>query len=219
MKLPILALAALSAAMFVLAAPVTRTAEAAPTLEFPVASCNSNGATVAFFWEPLDAGTQQWLDISTVDDTFAPDTFVGAGPFSSRVTNFTWLGIKSGVTHYWRINTLTSAGWVPSAAGVFVPCGAPALLWGPTICQPDGTATVVFHWAPSTDTLLQWVDVSTEGDSFKPGTYEASPPMQRPQSSLVWEGFASGVPVSFRVNAFTLTGWKTSQVAGFEPDC
>jgi hypothetical protein len=202
-----------------LAPSVIKPVEAAPTLEFPVVSCSSSGATVAFFWQPLEAGTQQWLDLSTVDDIFAPDTFLGAGPFSPRINNFTWLGIKPGVPHYWRINTLTSAGWVPSAAGVFVPCGAPVLLWGPMICQADGTATVIFHWAPSTDTLLQWLDVSTAGNSFAPGTYRASPAMQRPESSFVWEGFTSGVPVWFRVNAFTLTGWKTSEVTELLPAC
>jgi hypothetical protein len=218
MKLQFLATAALVSAAIMFMSPA-KPAQAAPTLEFPVTSCSSSSATVAFFWEPLDAGTQQWLDISTIDDIFAPDTFIGAGPFSPRINNFTWLGIKPGVVHYWRINTLTSAGWVPSAAGVFVPCGAPVLLSELPICQADGTATIVFHWAPSTDTVLQWLDVSTSGDSFAPGTYNASPAMQRPQSSLVWEGFASGVPISFRVNAFTLTGWKTSVVSELVPSC
>jgi uncharacterized protein YkwD len=97
-------------------------ASAGASLLYPRWSCSNGYASVVFGWTP-SAGVVQWLDISLSNNGFAPGTFLGAGPMSLGQNTLTWNGIKPGFVHYWRVNTLTSAGWVPSATGQFVPCG------------------------------------------------------------------------------------------------
>ncbi len=89
--------------------------------------CDGGGSVTATFnWKPGAAG-QQWLDLSTKNNGFAPGTFVGAGPVGSGGGAFTWTGISRGVTHYWRVNVLSSGGWMSSNTGSFtsVTCEPP----------------------------------------------------------------------------------------------
>jgi beta-lactamase class A len=66
-----------------------------------------------FLWNPSRAGTQ-WLDLSVLNDGFAPATFVSAGPLGSQFYGYVWDGLLEGTTHFARVNTLTRAGWMPS---------------------------------------------------------------------------------------------------------
>jgi beta-lactamase class A len=43
----------------------------------------------------------------------APGTFISAGPLGDDRWGFVWEGLRQGSPHYARINTLTSAGWMP----------------------------------------------------------------------------------------------------------
>lgn len=191
-------------------------------LGFPMATCSNDGsATVTFSWEAMPGAIYQWLDLSMADNGFAPRSFVGMGPFQSSQTTVNWPGIVSGEPHYWRINTLTASGWVTSETQVFVACSPAVLLWGPLECQPDGTATVDFHWAPTTTAGIQWLDLSINGASFAAGTFDTSGPLFRSVSSYLWTGLKAGAVYYFRVNSFALSpfGWLPSETAGFYVDC
>jgi hypothetical protein len=80
--------------------------------------CSGNAANVTFNWQANAAGSQ-FLDLTVHNNGFAPGTFVGAGPVASGGSSFTWYGIAKGVTHYWRVNTLTPTGWVGSNTASF----------------------------------------------------------------------------------------------------
>jgi hypothetical protein len=67
-------------------------------------------ASVTISWAPSRRG-QQWLDISLFNNRFAPGTFVGIGPFPAGTSNFVWSGLRPGLTHFLRINTLSPYGW------------------------------------------------------------------------------------------------------------
>ena len=98
-------------------------------------ACDAAGATVTvtFKWAANSAGPQ-WLDLSMQNNGFAPGTFVGAGPAPSGQGFFTWQGLAKGGTHYWRVNTLTPAGWRSSDTGAFTTLS----------CQPPMKACVGF---------------------------------------------------------------------------
>ena len=118
------------AAFFVLASslmPARTEASAGASLVNTQWGCANGYARVTFSWAP-SSGVVQWLDISLHNNGFAAGTFIGAGPMGLHQTSLTWDGISPGVVHYWRVNTLTAAGWVPSATGQFVPCGSTAAL-------------------------------------------------------------------------------------------
>jgi len=80
--------------------------------------CAGAGVSVTFKWQ-ANAPGQQFIDLSVFNNGFAPGTFVGAGPITSGAGSFTWHGIAKGVTHYWRINTLTAGGWSGSNTAMF----------------------------------------------------------------------------------------------------
>lgn len=77
--------------------------------------------TDTYSWEPLGAHTAagpqglQWLDVSLVNNGFVPGTFVSVGPIPANrgYAVAPSLGYRS-TPAYWRVNTLTSRGWVPS---------------------------------------------------------------------------------------------------------
>jgi hypothetical protein len=84
--------------------------------------------TVTFDWEPAlffrrDPATglefitpgEQWLDISVLNNNFAPGTFLGIRvPDDADYRAFDVRGIRGTARHYWRINTLGPDGWKPS---------------------------------------------------------------------------------------------------------
>jgi len=116
--------------------------QSSETLAFTTISCGPDMAVqqscsptsglvdVTFRWYPgLLSGMSQWIDLSVLDNGFAPGTFISAGPLSPVASSFQWTGLRPGLLHYWRVNTLTSvAGWVPSQTVSFqtVLCGAAA---------------------------------------------------------------------------------------------
>ena len=91
---------------------------AGAALSQPSVSCSGANATVAFQWQQISGATAQYLDLSIQDDSFVRDSFAGTPVTGS---SFTWSGLQAGSIHWWRINTNTSAGWQPSATGMFVP--------------------------------------------------------------------------------------------------
>ncbi|MEX2225347.1 MAG: serine hydrolase [Dehalococcoidia bacterium] len=93
-----------------------------------VAECTGTGVNsvrVFFLWNPSRAG-RQFLDLSMLNNGFAPGSFFAAGPLPSDRWGFVWEGLRQGSTHYARINTLTSDGWKAT----------PPLAFYTPICDP-----------------------------------------------------------------------------------
>jgi beta-lactamase class A len=90
-------------------------------------SPGSVSATIS--WVPSRRGGQ-WLDISLFNNRFAPGTFIGIGPFPPRTNAFVWSGLRPGLTHFLRINTLSPYGWEPSQSIAFATqaCGDGSVL-------------------------------------------------------------------------------------------
>jgi len=87
----------------------------------------ANSVRVFFLWNPSRAGTQ-YLDLSVLNNGFAPGTFIAAGPLANDRWGFIWEGLRQGTTHYVRVNTLTSQGWKPTPAfGFYTPVCDPAV--------------------------------------------------------------------------------------------
>jgi hypothetical protein len=79
-------------------------------------SPSSVSATIS--WVPSRRG-RQWLDISLFNNRFAPGTFIGIGPLPPRTDAFVWSGLRPGLTHFLRVNTLSPYGWETSESIVF----------------------------------------------------------------------------------------------------
>ena len=56
-----------------------------------------------------------WVDLSLFDNGFAPNTFIGAGPFSPTLAEqdatHDWTMLLPNRRHYYRMNVLWSIGW------------------------------------------------------------------------------------------------------------
>lgn len=90
-------------------------------------SATATGARTFFLWTPSRSGTQ-WLDLSLVNNGFAPGTFLTAGPFPADRWGWIWPDLMQGTTHFARVNTLTRDGWKTSQTLAFyTPVCAPGL--------------------------------------------------------------------------------------------
>jgi hypothetical protein len=103
------------------AAPLLPPAAARPLLPTPYALCDET-AQVTFLWTPVEGAFEQWLDLSLVDNGFAAGTFGAFGPMSALDDLVYWEGLMPGRPYYWRVNSRTAAGWVPSQTAAFRAC-------------------------------------------------------------------------------------------------
>jgi hypothetical protein len=77
------------------------------------------------FGEHSFAPQSQWIDLSLLNNNFAPGTFIGAGPFPARDpgpfrASFEWEGIIASRVHYYRVNIhYGSVNWREYARGSF----------------------------------------------------------------------------------------------------
>lgn len=204
-------------ALVVIEAPSAQRAEAAALLDAPnVNACTASNATVSFRWQPTQASSVQWLDLSYRDNGFAPGTFGAHGPLTPTATSHTWEGLQPGLTYFWRVNSLTPAGWITSATGSFVPCGGSTLLPGSITCEADGSATVRFRWSVSTNsTQVQWLDMSVFDNGFQSGTFVSAGPMHPSANEVIWPGISANTAHVFRINALTASGWQSTQIGSF----
>jgi hypothetical protein len=150
------------------------TADAAVSLLTISQTCSTaipGTVRVSFSWSGNAPGSQQqWLDLSLANNDWQPGTFLGAGPFSSATTSFTWDGLLPNAVHYVRANQQLPAGnWDPSqtfsfatascATGAFVPVplvapGPPASIGisittdGTIETMPSGSIAVVIVTSP-----------------------------------------------------------------------
>ena len=130
--------------LFIGAGIPSASATAGAGLNQPTVCCAGSRASVTFTWRPLPGSSEQWLDLSTADNGFAGGTFISQGPFNGSQTSFEWDAIRAGTRHYWRVNSNTAEGWVPSDTASFLPCATSAsgvnFVFGATVSQADQTA-------------------------------------------------------------------------------
>jgi len=121
-------LASLLGSLILLAAFHATPAAAATgaTLSQPTVTCAATRATVNFAWRPVPGSSEQWIDLTTLDNNFAAGTYISAGPFNGSITTYSWEGIAGGTKHFWRVTSLSSDGWVASEAGNLTPCASTA---------------------------------------------------------------------------------------------
>lgn len=199
----------------------SETAEAAGApLSFPATVCSEGGGTtqVTFNWAPVDGALEQWLDLSTADNHFAPGTYRNF-KLAPSIKTLATTTIDSTSPHYWRVNTRTAGGWVSSTLGQFVPCGGPQLLWGPTICQSAEFASVSFNWAPRADAIgYQWLELSGTAN-FGSDTVRVGP-LALSAQSYRRGGFSVDERTYFRIAWENSDGTRvTTDTASFDPDC
>src|SRR6185503_14636802 len=106
-----------------LVAGTPRAGAAGASLGTPDVTCTASGARVTFRWTPAADAIEQWLDVSTRNDNFA-GTILSAGPLDASATSQRVDEIRVNMSHYWRVNSRTAAGWESSVTAPFVPCPA-----------------------------------------------------------------------------------------------
>jgi hypothetical protein len=78
-------------------------------------------AVVTFHWVPgVPAGLDLWLDLTVSETGFEEETFVSLGPLDTSARAATRGGVYANVVHYWRLNTLTDGGWLPTEPQAFM---------------------------------------------------------------------------------------------------
>ncbi|HLF08512.1 MAG TPA: CHRD domain-containing protein [Dehalococcoidia bacterium] len=91
-------------------------------LSLPTAACDAT-ASVTFKWTPARGALVQWVDLSYDDNGFAEGTYYGYGPLPATDRSLIWDQLPPTTPLYWRVNTLTATGWLPTATGSFIACG------------------------------------------------------------------------------------------------
>jgi hypothetical protein len=191
--------------------PKPEAAQSAPPAQ-PLVECSMDGGSVniAFAWQPLYGGQEQWLDVSNVDNGFRLDTRWTTGPLRPDVASHTWEGLPDSPTPlYWRINTRSDDGWMPSPTRTVSPCAATGLTANAQ-CGP-GPHSVEFGWTPSTLPVnLQYLEVSSFDNGFAANTFRSAdiPPGE---TQISWQDLP-GAAVLWRVHTLTPRGWRSSEV-------
>jgi hypothetical protein len=171
-------------------------------------------------WEVNTAGTQ-FVDLSLQNNGFAPNTFVGLGPFAANVETLTWDGILPGLTHYLRVNTLLNNSWVPSDTLVFTTrtgcASAAATNFRLTnqVCQDDGRVTATFAWNPSAQADEQWFDISAVNDNFT-SPFFGFGPLDDDLATLGIPHLESETRYFVRLNTFDGSSWASTPTLDFD---
>lgn len=192
---------------------------------------SANETTALFRWYTIDQGPQ-WLDLSLLDNGFAPGTFVTVGPIESWWHDFTWSGLTAGRPHFVRVNTLTQSGWRTSPTTTFTTpdclTESPAQLLDILTQLCDGPSlTVVFRWFAGNPVGQQWIDLSTQDNGFAPNTFIGAGPFSAAAldvdgegganlQAYFWNGLRPDTIHYWRVNAWTGSSWITSAVGRFK---
>jgi hypothetical protein len=176
-------------------------------------------ATIAWRLEGSDAQSV-WLDLSLVDNGFAPDTFAQVGPLTPDRGTFTWDGLLPGQVHYLRAHVLYPDGWRTGPTVDFLTgsCSSAAgLLEVEQECGDEpGKVRVTFSWAPNlAPETSQWLDLSLQGPSFAPGSFATVGPLPPWRSSFTWDGIEAGALHHWRINTLYGDEWLTSPVESF----
>jgi hypothetical protein len=192
-------------------------------------ACLSDGSVgINVAWTAYNQGGQ-WVDLTLFDNGFVPGTFIGLGPLAAGQNSFIWEGIRPGLRHFLRINTLTGFGWQPSFTAAFFsrgdclpyPAGNASNVSVPSqSCLQNGRVAATMTWTPSGQGV-QWADLSLFDNGFAPATFVGVGPMPPGQSSLTWDGLLPGYYHFLRINTGAPGGWAPSPRVAFftRPDC
>lgn len=79
------------------------------------------GESVALFsWSPVPGReNRQRLDVTAFRTGFADGDFETVAELPASQQSVEWRRAEAGINYYWRVLTLTDAGWVPSAVARF----------------------------------------------------------------------------------------------------
>jgi hypothetical protein len=76
-------------------------------LQYSMGCLKDGRVTVYFLWSGGNANPrQQWIDISTQNNSWLPGTFLSAGPFGPNAQSFDWNGMTPDTRHFVRVNQL-----------------------------------------------------------------------------------------------------------------
>jgi hypothetical protein len=158
-----------------------------------------------------------WIDISLLNNNFAPGTFLGAGPFTvdhDLATFFRWERLAV-APHFYRLNGLVGGRWSEIGRGSFeTPNCGPVRFIG---CDPVSgeTATNHVHFAvapagpiPPRTPREQWFDLTLQANprnplldgGFAPGTFLGAGPFPPEGTMFEWQGIAPGRRHYYRQN-------------------
>lgn len=170
-----------------------------------------------------------WIDLSRVNNNFAPGTFIGAGPFipGANVNEFVWHDLIPRPRHYYRLNALTPGGWTELGRGVFDTPDCIDVIG--QLCQLDGTLVVDFGLldgpprAGSDEQTVraveQWIDLSLFNNGFAPRTFVGAGPFpgafpssdEAHPGGFAWVGIVPGRTHYYRINTLYDDGrWRPS---------
>jgi hypothetical protein len=208
------------------AVPITKPPKADASGATVTQACSAavpGATTVTLAWpKPGSGAAQTWFDLSLVPG-FAPGWFKGYGPLAATQTAYAIDGIPSGLTYFYRVNTLYSGNvWKESASGTFVSnCGGagsgapPSTIGVEQACDATMTSvTVTFKWNANS-AGPQWLDLSMQNNGFAPGTFVGAGPVGSGGGSFSWQGLAKGATHFWRVNTLTTSGWRSSDTGAF----
>jgi hypothetical protein len=185
-------------------------------------SANQSGSVVVTFAWPDTGGRESRLHLSLFNNGFLDGTFLEAGPFASGTDAFSWKGILPGLPHFYRVEVRDPQGWSLHTQGAFVsalcdsPAGAPRGVVQVCSAALPGQVQATLSWAPGLGSPGgQWVDLTTAGPDFAPGTFLGTGPFPSAASSLIWDGLPPGVRHWWRVNTFSGGQWHVSASGSF----
>jgi hypothetical protein len=99
----------------------------------------SASVSAAFAWPPPAAGVEQtWVDLG-LDATFGLGWYQGHGPLPPSQNAVSIAGLTSGLTYFYRVNTLTGGVWKTIARGSLVAgCAAAPVVVATALVEPGG---------------------------------------------------------------------------------
>ena len=103
------------------------------------AASSGGGVSAAFAWPPPAAGVEQtWVDLG-VDAKFGLGWYQGHGPLPPAQNTLSIGGLTSGLTYFYRVNTLTGGAWKTIARGSLVAgcAAAPVVVATPVVAAVD----------------------------------------------------------------------------------
>jgi hypothetical protein len=190
-------------------------------------TCLSDGSVgLSLSWTTYNLGGQ-WVDLTLFNNGFAPGSFISLGPLSASQNSFTWNGLRPGLLHYLRLNTLTANGWFPTSISFTTrgdcapyPSGEATNVAVVTQACDAGGVTATVTWIASGQGT-QWLDLSLYDNGFAPGTFVGFGPMTPTQNSATWPGLLPGYFHFLRVNTGAPAGWAPSPRIAFQTrsDC
>ncbi len=155
-----------------------------------------------------------WIDLSIVDNDFAPDTFLNAGPFTPSADGqlFSWFDLTMQKTHFYRLNAHVGTRWVELGRGSFETPDCFGLVNQIVCDRGSGTNLVGFALPfmeaqlppgvparPQLTALQSWLDLSLQDNAFIPGTFIGAR-TSLPSSTYGWSGIAPGLRHVYRWN-------------------